>query len=237
MVLFPTEQWLEQYGRRLDESDALGDVAPGWGVGFDGDIRLVIEEIPLSETTLEELPDEVLADLPEHIRAGVADVTLDEAPSQFDETIRPSLPERVRDLLRQIEENVVDGAIHAHIGLHEGSVTDVEVLGDPDERTAGVVLRGPLGTWQQILGGRPALSALLTRDLQVVGDRPRLLRYSAMFQLLGGIAAEVETTHLFETPRQPLTNTVVDVAAGPPAAIQQLAERRAVRTLQDLLLL
>jgi putative sterol carrier protein len=237
MVLFPTEQWLAEYGRRLDGSDALDDVSTGWGVGFDGNIRMVIDDIPLAETTLGDLPEQVLTDLPENVRGGVEDVTLADAPDRLGEHIRPSLPEIVQDLLRQIEEKIVDGAIHAHVGLREGSVTDVEVLDDADGRKAGFVIHGSLSTWQQILDGRPTLSTVLTGDLLVDGDQVRLLRYSSMLQLLGDIAAAVETTHLFGTSSQAATKDLVDAAARPTTAVQRSAERQAVRTLQDLSLL
>jgi hypothetical protein len=237
MTLFPTEQWLEQYGRLLDENDALGDVAAGWGVGFDGDIRMVIDDIPLAETTLGDLPDEVLAALPDDIRAGVEDVPLAEAPDRFGEHIRPTLPELVQDLLRQIEENVHDGAIHAHIGLREGSVTGAEVLKQPDARDAGFVIHGTLTTWQGILDGRPAVSALLTNDLTVRGNQIRLLRYASMLGLLGEIAAAVETTHLFAEPGPSVTRGVVDAATRPGVAVGRSAERQVTRTLRNLSLL
>lgn len=237
MTLFPTEQWLAAYGRHLDENDALDDVSPGWGVGFDGDVRMVIDDVPLAETTLDDLPPRVLVDLPEHVREGVGEVTLAEAPERFDEHVRPSLPEIVQDLLRQIEENVHDGAIHAHVGLREGSVTDVEVLKDPDAREAGFLIHGTLTTWQGILDGRPAVSALLTGDLTVQGNQMRLLRYSSMLGLLGEIAAEVETTHLFAEPGESVTRDVVDAAARPGVAVQRSTERQLTRTLQDLSLL
>lgn len=237
MTLFPTEQWFERYGRRLDTNERLDELAAGWGVNSDGDIRFVLEDIPLAETTLGDLPEEVLADLPEGIRASVEDVTLADAPGQFDETIRPSLPEQVQDLLRQIEENVVDGEIHAHLRLREGSVTDVTVLSDPDSRSASVVVRGPLTTWQQIVDGRPTLSALLTEGLVVETDAVRLARYSTMLQFLGDVAAEVETTHLFETQEQSVADGVVDVATGSSAAVQKSAERQARRVLRDFPLL
>ncbi|WP_276258845.1 SCP2 sterol-binding domain-containing protein [Haloglomus litoreum] len=237
MTLFPTEQWLAEYGRLLDESDALDDVSVGWGVGFDGDIRLVIDDVPLAETTLDELPPRVLADLPEHVRAGVGEVTLADAPDRFDEHVRPSLPDVVQDLLRQIEENVHDGAIHAHVGLREGSVTAVETLTDPDARDAGFVIHGSLTTWQGILDGRPAVSALMTGDLTVQGNQVRLLRYSSMLGLLGEVAADVGTTHLFAEPGPSVTRDVVDAATRPGVAVQRTAERQVTRTLRDLSLL
>lgn len=237
MVLFPTQQWFERYGRRLDTSEILDEVATGWGVGTDGTVRFVIDDIPLAETTLGDLPEQVLEDLPDPIQEGVEDVTLADTPSRFDDTVRESLPEQITDLIVQIENYIVGGTIHAQLDLHEGAVTSVEVLDAPDERDAGIVIRGPLTTWQQITAGRPTLSALLTGDLTVEGDELRVLRYSTMLQFLGDVAAAVETTHLFDQPQQPVTNAVVDAAAGSSAEVQQRVEREARRMLQDVSLL
>ena len=83
MAYFPTEQWLDAYGRVLDGSDALDDLSLGWGGEFDGDVLLVFEDLPLAETWLGDLSAEILEGLPESTRAGVGDVTLAEAPDTF----------------------------------------------------------------------------------------------------------------------------------------------------------
>ena len=55
-----------------------------------------------------------------------------------------------------------------------------------------------------------------------------------MFQLLGDVASEVETTHLFETEPQSTGSVLVDEAVRHPASIHRFAHRQAVRTLSFL---
>lgn len=227
MSLYPTEQWLTAYGQALDGSDALDDLAAGWGVGFNGDVMMVIDDVPLAETTLGDLPAEVLADLPEDIREGVSDVTLAEAPERFGETLRPSLPANVQDLLYQIESKVHDGTIYAYVGLEEGTCTGTEVLEDPGDREVGYVVSGPYETWRRIVNGRPAASAILSGDLSVEGNKVRLVRYASVLQLLGDIAAEVETTHLFPGSAAHPGEVVLDEAVRQPVIFGRLAERQA----------
>lgn len=64
MALYPSERWLDEYARRLDESRAFDDVATGWGEGFNGDIQLVITDLPLSDTPVGALPERVLDGVP-----------------------------------------------------------------------------------------------------------------------------------------------------------------------------
>lgn len=231
MAYFPTEQWLEEYGRALDGSDALDDLARGWGGRFDGDVLLVIEDLPLEGTRLGDLPAEILEALPESTRDSVGDVTLADAPDMFGESIRATLPDVASDLLEQIEGNVVDGDIYAYVGLEGGDCTGVEVLEDPGARETGFVIRGQYDVWRQIVDGRPAASAMLGGDLVVEGNQFYQLRYSAMFQLLGELAAEVETAHLFEGRRGSSTDWVLDQAVRQPAVLQRTAERQFSRTL------
>ncbi|WP_178916304.1 sterol carrier protein [Natronomonas gomsonensis] len=234
MTLYPTEQWLDEYGRLLDESDALDELAGNWGRGFNGDIMLVISELPLEETTLAELPEQALAGIPEDVREGIGDVTLADAPETFGEALRPSLPAQVQELLYQLEENVTDGTLYAYIGLEGGDCTGVEVVDSPEEHDVGFEVSAPYSTWRQIVDGRPVASALLTGDLDVTGNHVRQVRYSAMFQLLGHIAADVETTHLFEGDRSSPATALVDEAVRQPAFIQRTAERQVSRTLNLL---
>ena len=231
MTYFPSEQWLDAYGRVLDESDALDDLGMGWGRGFDGDVRFVIADVPLAETRLSDLPPAILEDLPETVRESVDDVTLAEAPGMFGESLRATLPDDARDLLEQIEANVVDGDIHAYVGLDGGDCTGVEVLSDPDDRETGFVIRGDYDVWRQVVDGRPPASAILGGDLAVEGNQLYQLRYSAMFQLLGELAADVETTHLFEGRGGSSTDWMLDQAVRQPAVIQRTAERQVARTL------
>lgn len=227
MSLFPTKQWLAEYKALLNESSALDDVAAGWGVGFNGDLLFVITDIPAEETTVRDLPDSVLEDVPENVRDGLKDLTLTEAQEELDETIREDLPRVVRGLVRQFEECIVDGAIYAYIGLEEGTCTDVEILDDPGDREVESVVRGSCATWQQIIDGRPATSAVLSGDLEIHGSGLLQPQHTAILQLLGDIAADVETTHLFEPPRKSLGDFVIDEAVRQPLTVQRFAYQQA----------
>jgi hypothetical protein len=234
MPLFPTDQWLEAYGNRLDESDALDDLALSWGREFDGNVLYVIEENPLDETLIDDLPEEALEGLPENVRTGIGDVTLANAPETFGESVRPTLPDTTRDLLEQVETDVVDGTIYAYISLDGGDCTDVDLLGGPDERPTDFVLRGPYTTWRRIVDGRPPMSAVINGNLTVQGDLLQQMRYSPLLNLLGEIAAEVETTHLFEGEPLSLGEQLLDQPVEQSAAIQRTAHQQVSRMFDSL---
>lgn len=35
-IPYPSEEWIQEWKRRLNENDDYGDTGTGWGVGFDG---------------------------------------------------------------------------------------------------------------------------------------------------------------------------------------------------------
>lgn len=198
MTLYPTEQWLDVYKRRLNESESLDESGAGWGIDFNGDIYFVITDLPLDETTLGDLPDEALEGLPEQLQEQLADIPLDSANNLIDENIRQHMPDQSRDLLRQIDEDIVDGTIYAFIGLKDGGCTEVDVVDDPDERDVGFRLRGNHEMWRDLVDGEiEPISAVMSGDLEVEGDMQKILQYSDATTLLGEIAADTETTHLF----------------------------------------
>jgi putative sterol carrier protein len=198
MTLYPTEQWLEEYKRHLNESEALDDAGADWGVDFNGDMYFVINDLPLSETTLGDLPDEALEGLPEQLQGQLADIPLDAANELIDDNIRQHMPEQSQDLLRQVDEDIVEGTIHAFIGLKDGGCTEVDVVGDPNERDVGFVLRGNHEMWRDLVDGEvEPIPAVMSGDLEVEGDMHKILQYSDATTLLGEIAADTETTHLF----------------------------------------
>lgn len=227
MALYPSERWLDEYARRLDESRAFDDVATGWGEGFNGDIQLVITDLPLSDTPVGALPERVLDGVPETVRDQLAKLSLAEITEVVDENARSGLPEQTQRLLTQLEENVLDGTLYAHLSLKNGACSEATVLTDPDEREAGFTVRGSYDTWRSIVDGRPALSAMLQGDLDVDGSRARQLQYFAMFQLLGDIAADVETTHVFSKGAADPSEFVIDNAVRPTVTIQRFAHRQA----------
>lgn len=228
MALYPSEQWLDEYATLLDRSSAMNDVASGWGDGFDGSIHLVIEDLPLAETAVADLPERMLDGIPDVFRSELSDITLAEAPNYIDGQLRSSLPEDTAEMLRQLEENIHDGVLYARLELDGGDSITTEVLSDPETTDAGFTIRGDYATWRQVVEGRPAVSAMLSRDLEVEGNSPRLLQYFALFQLLGDIAADVETTHVFEgeSSSRP-SEFVIDNAVRQPVVFQRFAHRQA----------
>lgn len=85
---FPSREWLESYGENLTESETYADVSEGWGVDFDGDFIFAVQNLPVAETTVGELPDDLTDPLVERIMStdDEAFATLCEtATEQFDE--------------------------------------------------------------------------------------------------------------------------------------------------------
>lgn len=230
MYFYPSEAWLDEYTRLLDESAALDDLSSGVGVVFAGGVHLAIEDLPLQETSLGDLPDGALEGLPEQVQEHLGDVPIADLPSLVDEHARQGLPEHARNLLTQIERNVVDDALHVLIDIDGGDCADAEVLENPADHDPEVTIRGSYGTWREIVDGRPSASALLTGDLRIEGSHVEWLQYATMFQLLGDVASEVETTHLFEGGSTSPADVLLDEAVRTPAAVHRFAHRQAVRT-------
>ncbi len=230
MYFYPSEGWLDEYTRLLDESDALDDLSSGVGVDFAGTIHLVIADLPLEETTVGDLPDGALDGLPDQVRTNLADVAVADLPALVDEHARDGLPPHARNLLQQIETNVVDGALHVLLDIDGGDCADAEVLSRPGHHDPDFTVRGSYATWRDIVDGRPSASALLTGDLRIEGSHLDALQYATMFQLLGDVASDVETTHLFEGGSASPGDVILNEAVRHPAAVHRFAHRQAVRT-------
>jgi putative sterol carrier protein len=61
---FPSREWLDAYQAALNDNETYQEASEGWGVDFDGDFVFEITDVPVSETTVGDLPD----DLPEGLR-------------------------------------------------------------------------------------------------------------------------------------------------------------------------
>jgi hypothetical protein len=57
---FPSEQWLERYRENLNANERYAADSEGWGVEFDGDFLFVVQNLPLEETTVGGLPDDLV---------------------------------------------------------------------------------------------------------------------------------------------------------------------------------
>jgi putative sterol carrier protein len=224
MVLFPTEEWLAAYERRLDGSEGFSEAGSGWDVSFDGDVVLAIRELPLEEATVRDLPVEAFDGLPRTLRRPLSALALDGAATPVVRSlfasarwvdpgvpladlaalanghVRDALPERTADLLEQFDRHVVDDAIYVRVGLEDGDCTGIEIVDPIDRRDAGFVLSGPYSTWVEIVDGDLDVpSAVASSALTVggTGDVGRLAEHAGTVELLGDAAANVETTRLF----------------------------------------
>lgn len=121
--------------------------------------------------------------------------------------------------------------MYARVGLEDGTCTGVEVLEDPDDADTGFVLRGDYAVWQSIVDGRPSAAAVLTRELAFEGGTLRRMQYAPMFGLLGELAAEVETEHLFEGADGGSPTPVLDTAMAGRAQVQRRTRHGLRRTL------
>lgn len=66
---FPSEQWLERYRENLNANERYAADSEGWGVDFDGDFLFVVQNLPLEETTVGDLPDDLVDPLAAEIEA------------------------------------------------------------------------------------------------------------------------------------------------------------------------
>lgn len=60
---FPSREWLESYRANLDADETYAAESDGWGVDFNGDFLFVLTRLPLEETTIGEVPDDLTDDL------------------------------------------------------------------------------------------------------------------------------------------------------------------------------
>ncbi len=66
-MLFPSDQWLDEYRERLNDDDEYSEYASGWGVDFNGDFVFVVEELPVDEIDIDALPGDIQDLLEEYV--------------------------------------------------------------------------------------------------------------------------------------------------------------------------
>lgn len=220
MVLYPSEQWLHEYCRALNESEDLQ------AFGFSENILLVITDLRLDELTVGDLTADALGDVPADVRERLAETTLADAVEQLDGHVRSSLPDSVAGLLEEADRYVNDGTILVYIELDGGTCFGPALVDDPSALDIGAVFRASAKTWQSVVSGRPAAAAVLSGDLEIIGNELLLLKYVAELQLLCDIAAEdVDSEFLFRPQRRDVVQFVLDETLRQPIAIQKAITR------------
>jgi putative sterol carrier protein len=85
---FPSHEWLDAYQTALNDNETYREASEGWGVDFDGDFIFEITDVPVAETTTEDLPDDLsegLRDNLESLSEERCEDLLADAPSALNE--------------------------------------------------------------------------------------------------------------------------------------------------------
>jgi putative sterol carrier protein len=104
---FPTEPWLETYGQQLDNSDRLSQTGSGWGVGWEGGMVFHIQNVPLSDRTIADLPEELVA-LIEDTLDSLSDDRVEEIIAAAPEDIQTDIEARPGTLREQARAELLE---------------------------------------------------------------------------------------------------------------------------------
>jgi len=98
---FPTTAWLEEYKEALDDSPELDENGAGWGVDWNGDFVFNMQNLPIEENEVQDLPEEVWSALDTGIR---------QLPDDTLETVVESAPDDVRENIEAREGSIQERA-------------------------------------------------------------------------------------------------------------------------------
>lgn len=119
---FPSQEWLAAYRDEVNDNETYETVSEGWGVDFEGDFIFEITQLPVGETTVGELPDELSETLREDLMA-----LPDERIEELVADASPALEERMEAIEGDPRERLVTA-------LLETAIEDVPDVTWPDLR-------------------------------------------------------------------------------------------------------
>lgn len=93
---FPTEPWLQKYQSEINNDETYQEASEGWGVDFDGAFIFHITDIPLTEYTVADLPDELI-DLVDERFDDLSDEEIEEIITAAPEDVRSDIEARSGD--------------------------------------------------------------------------------------------------------------------------------------------
>ncbi|UPM42875.1 SCP2 sterol-binding domain-containing protein [Halocatena salina] len=110
---FPTEPWLEQYRDAINASEEVSETGADWGVGWNGEMVFHIEDLPLNDRTVGDLPEEIVR-LIEAAFDSLSDSEIEEIVAAAPKEIRDDIHSRGDDLGQAayeelLETTLVDG--------------------------------------------------------------------------------------------------------------------------------
>jgi putative sterol carrier protein len=146
---FPTKPWLERYQSAIQDSEAYDEDGADWGVDWKGAFIFHIQDIPVADHTIADLPEEIGAALEKQVRS------LDEADI---ETLVAAAPDAVAD------------SIAARDGdIHERSLAELR---------ATTLAEAPERVWPELRTELPeVLAELLTQLEESVVDDDTVYAY------------------------------------------------------------
>lgn len=109
---FPSEEWLGAYRENLNDNDVYREASEGWGIEFDGDFLFVVEDLPLDERTVGDLPTELVAPFDEAVKS-TTDEAFGELLLAMPDPFAARFAERGDDreaFLETVHETVLDDA-------------------------------------------------------------------------------------------------------------------------------
>lgn len=104
---FPTEPWLEQYRDAINASEAVSETGEDWGVGWNGEMIFHIEDLPLNDRTVADLPEEVIT-LIEEAFDSLSDEEIEETVAVAPEEIRTDIEARGNDLRQAAYDELLE---------------------------------------------------------------------------------------------------------------------------------
>jgi hypothetical protein len=108
---FPSREWLDTYQAALNDNDTYQEASEGWGVDFDGDFVFEITNVPVSETTVGDLPD----DLPEGLRENLESLS-DERCEELLAGASSELEDRMTEQEGTDRERLIQALLSTPIG-------------------------------------------------------------------------------------------------------------------------
>lgn len=67
MVYFSTKEWMNEYGKLINESDEYAEAGEGWGVDYNGDFVFIVEDFPIDDISIEDLPENIQEQVDEYV--------------------------------------------------------------------------------------------------------------------------------------------------------------------------
>ncbi|MFB6284012.1 MAG: hypothetical protein ABEK59_08800 [Halobacteria archaeon] len=149
------------------------------------------------------LPEDLREVLDEADKLFDINPTYEEVPEMVSERLREFLPEKLYELLAQLELFVEDGDVYAYMDFQDGVCEEIDVKtkgGSWDKGEVGYVLRGDFKSWERFTHHGDIIRVILEGGVEPEGDVSRLLQYSDSFSLLGDTVKEIDTKYLFGQP-------------------------------------